>query len=487
MSVVDPVDTEDPYSGVDLIPESYLVANPWRQILRDMTAPAPMSHWAADVTSRRIAQYDRIRPFVTRGALLGLVAIFLGVAPSTWWLTWLLLIPSAVQVVLEILLDPFVSADDRPRRSIISALAAIADSAHTQTLINVTGVIGAVAVPCNIVAVAYLSGPGQPPWPKVLALAAAAAYGVSAITSFLVDATHYSAHQSSDRGYRMFRAVRPHVWLIVMVLMTAMVAGSVVTGRWASDMVPLAWALCGIPVLIGTKQRDYERVLRASAAQLPEVQTGAKRALCKDYHNTYTDIRTFNRELSVDKSIPAGIRVRAATLAPLISLMPEAIDHAQWVKQQERPTLAGIAGKYASDTDLNLTVDLRLDDVQPRNYELARTLISALLLNVGQAMGKARASARQRGETLADDRVRVTGQVLEGQVHICVGDPLPPITEWCHDGSTTAWLHADLLSQGSRDGLTQHPIDAADPSRGKEIRASWPVKKPPKKLRELRR
>ena len=116
MTEVESRDTEDPYAGVDLIPELCRVRNPWLQILRDMTAPAPMSHWAAEVTSRRILRYDRVRPFATRGAFLVAAAIFLSAAPDTWWLTWALLIPSSVQVVLEILLEPLVGAADRAAR-----------------------------------------------------------------------------------------------------------------------------------------------------------------------------------------------------------------------------------------------------------------------------------------------------------------------------------------------------------------------------------
>lgn len=480
-------DPEDPYAGVDLIPDLCRVHNPWRQILRDITAPAPMSHWAADVTSRRIFHYDRVRPFVTRGALLGLMALFLGMAPGTWWLTWVLLIPSVLQVALEIVLEPFIAASDEPGRAMMKSLAAVAESAHARTLINVTGVIGAVAVPCNIVTVVYLSGPGQPTWSKVLALAVASAYGVSAMMSFLADATHYSANQSPGRGHRMFRAVRPHVWLIIMAAMTAIVAGSIEAGRWAPEMVPLAWALCTVPVLIGTKQREYERVLRASAEQLPQVQAAAKRAMSKDYHNTNTDIRSFTRGIANNDSVPVELRLRAAELAPLISLMSEAVDREQWLRQGQRPSLAGIAGKHASDRGLALTTDIRLDDLQPENYTLARSLISALLINVGQAVERRQqALGRDDQGTPARVSVTVVGTVRAGQVCISVRDPLPLVTSWGLAGSTTAWLHAELLARGSRDGLTQHPVDIADPTQGKEIRASWPVKKPPTNLRELR-
>jgi hypothetical protein len=269
--------------------------------------------------------------------------------------------------------------------------------------------------------------------------------------------------------------------------MTAIIAGSIFGDRWAPVMVPLAWVLCTVPIVIGHKQRDYERFLRASSEQLPKVQQGAKKALTKDYHNANTDIRVFNRELAVDDSVPAGIRVKAAALAPLISLMAEAIDHDQWVLQQERPSLAGIALKGGSDSSLTLSVDIRLDDVSSSNYELARALLTALLVNVGQAMNKLRMESAERNEVLADDRVFVTGEVRDGQVCIAVRDPLPLIDDWAHEGSTTLWLHEDLKAHGSRHGLTQHLFDENDPQAGKEIRASWPVKKPPLRLREVRR
>lgn len=478
---------EDPYAGVDLVPDRARASNPWAQLLRDLTAPAPMSHWAAEVTSTRIKKYDQIRAFVTRGLLLVALAVLLSVAPGTWWFTWALLIPAAIQVVFEIYLDFEMNDSDRTHVPGLKTLVEIAESAHSRTLVNFTGVVGFVAVPCNIIAVAYLTGPGEPSWVKVMALGVAAAYGVSGIMSFLTDSTHYSAHQSQSRPYRIFQAVRPHVWLIIAVLLTAIIAGSIFRDRWAPVMEPLAWALCATPILIGQKQRDYERFLRASSERLAQVQQGAKKILTKDYHNTHTSIRVFNRELAEDDSVPAGIRVKAAALAPLISLMPEAIDHDQWIRQQQRPSLAGIVAKSGSDASLDLTIDVRLDDLSPRNYELARALLTALLVNVGQALNRLRRELKERNEEFTDDRVFVTGEVRDGQVHIAVRDPLPLIEDWAHQGSTTLWLHQDLKAQGSRHGLTQHLVDEHNPQAGKEIRASWPVKKPPLSLREVKR
>lgn len=473
------MEQDDQYAWVDLLPDRHRVSNPWLQIVRDMTAPAPMCDWASEVTTIRIRVYDQIRAFVTRGALLAATTIMLGFAPGTWWLTWILFIPALFQVIFEIVLDFQINKDELTQIPVLRTLTAIAENAHTSTLVNVTGVLGLVAVPCNIVAVSYLSGPGDPTWAKVLALAGAAAYGVSGIMSFLSDTTHYSAHQSPKRVYRMFRAVRPHVWLVIMVAMTAIVAGSVLADRWAADMEPLAWALCLFPVVIGMKQRDYERFLRASSDYLHKIQQEAKSELSKDYHNTNTEVRDFTRRLAENKAVPAELRVQAATLAPVISLMSEAINHDQWARQLKRPSLVGIAEKTGSDWGLNLVIELRLDDLRPRNYELAKALIAALLANVGQAMSDLDDMAKHAP-------VVVSGEVRAGRVWLAVQDPLPPIEDWCRPGSTTLWLHNDLIAHGG-EGLSQHLVDAGNPLAGKEIRANWPVKKPPTKLREVRR
>ena len=265
--------------------------------------------------------------------------------------------------------------------------------------------------------------------------------------------------------------------------MAAMVAGSVVAGRWAPEMVPLAWATCLIPTVIGMKLRDYERMVRASSELLPDIQRSAKETLAKDFHNTYTQIRVFNRDLARNADVPAEFQVKAAALAPLISLMSEAVDHDQWVSQGERPSLAGIAEKSASDAGLKLSVDIRLDELNSENYATARTLLTALLVNVGQAATRMRRERSARGAQLTDCQVRVTGEIRDGSVHIVVRDPLPPIDDWCREGSTTRWLHEDLISRGG-SGLAQHPLDGDAPSAGKEIRASWPVKRPPLSLTE---
>jgi hypothetical protein len=474
---------KDPYADVDLLPDRARVSNPWQQIARDMFAAAPMSHWACDVTTVRIRDYDQIRAFVTRGALLAVVAALLAVAPGTSWWTFALLVPAAVQVVLEIVLNFQLAAPETTRTRALKPLVDIAEKAHSHTLVNVTGLIGGAAVPANLVAVCYFSGPGAPSWAKVLALGAAAAYGASGILSFLTDSTHYSAHMSPSTPYRVFHAVRPHVWLLILVAMTAIVAGSIASHRWAPEMVPLAWATCLFPAVIGMKVRDYERMLRASSELLPDVQRAAKELLSKDFHNTYTDIRVFNRDLARNVDIPAEIRVKAAALAPLISMMSEAVDHEQWVSQQERPSLTGIVDKCGSDGGLKVSSDIRLDDVTSDNYATARTLVTALLVNVSQAVKRKRLESATADERWLDVRVSVTGGIRDGHVHIAVRDPLPLIDDWCHEGSMTRYLHEDLLARGG-SGLRQHPVDVDNPAAGKEIRASWPVKRAPLSLTE---
>lgn len=474
--------TGDPFADADYLPDLDRAADPWRQLWRDLNASAPVSTWASRVTTTRVRCYDQIRVYVTRGLLLGALALLVAFAPGSSWLTWVLLVPALCQVGSEIGVDLALRATGPVPGGLIGTMAAITDTAHSFTLVNVTGLLGTVAVPANLVAVSYCTGPGEPGWMKVVALAVAAAYGVSAIVSLITDATNYEPHQCNTTPYRLYRRVRPHLWLIGCLIMAALVGGSVALGRWAPAMEPLAWALCASPLLIGTGQRDYDRFLRASSEVLPEVQQDAKRTLCKDYHNTNTSVRTFTRDIAHDRNVPAEIRVKAAALAPLISLMPEAVDHQSWVRQQRRPSLAGIAAKCASDAALDVIIDLRLDDLQAANYELARTLIAALLNNAGRAMS---AAARSDG-TPPDGPVVVSGEVRDGQVRICVRDPLPLIGAWRHQGSTTMWLHQELIAHGG-SGLSQHPLDESDPLAGKEIRAAWPVKRPPLRLRDLRR
>lgn len=471
----------DPFADADYLPDLERAPGPWRQLWRDLVAPAPVSIWASHVTVTRVRCYDQIRVYVTRGMLLGALALFLSFAPDSSWTTWVLLIPALFQVVSEIVVDLTLRRDERSAGGIVGAMAAITDSAHSFKLVNVTGLAGTLAVPANVVAAAYFTGPGEPSWAKLLALTAASGYGISAILSLLTDTTNYEPNQWNTLPYRVYRRVRPHLWLVVCLLMAVIVGGSVSLRRWNPVIEPLAWALCLLPLLIGTRQRDYERFLRASSEEIPNVQQAAKRTLSKDYHNTNTSIRTFARDIAQDKDVPPEIRAKAAALAPLISLMPEAIDEQQWAHQQRRPSLSGVAAKCASDVAVEAVVDLRLDDLSPTNYELARTLIAALVNNAGQAMQK----VRREDRPLNDERIFVTGQVSAGQIHITVRDPLPLIDDWCNEGSTTMWLHRELIAHGGA-GLSQGAVDDGNPLAGKEVHASWPVKRPPLRLRDLR-
>lgn len=476
-----PEDGEDPFGNTDYLPDLERASNPWRQLWRDLVAPSPVSTWASRVTIIRVRCYDQIRVYVTRGMLLGALALFLALAPDSSWITWVLLIPALFQVVSEIVVDLTLRRDQSAARGVVRAMASITDAAQGFKLVNVTGVAGTLAVPANVVAAAYFTGPGEPSWAKVLALTAASGYGISAILSLLTDTTNYEPSQWNTLPYRVYRRVRPHLWLVVCLLMALIVGGSVSLSRWNPVMEPLAWALCLLPLMIGTRQRDYERFLRASSEEVPDIRQAAKRTLSKDYHNTNTSLRTFTRDIANDKCVPPEIRAKAAALRPLISLMPEAIDEQQWAHQGRQPSLSGIAAKCASDVGIEAVVDLRLDDLSPTNYELSRTLIAALVNNAGQAMQKARTEATPP----QDGRIFVTGEVRAGQVHITVRDPLPLIADWCNEGSTTMWLHRELIAHGGA-GLSQSAVDDGNPRAGKEVCASWPVKRPPRRLRDLR-
>src|SRR5690242_11617970 len=75
-------------------------ASPWAQLVADLFARASFSEWHEKVAESRVLRYDRLRPSVTRAALLCVIggSAALLSAPARWWL---MLVPAALQVVLE--------------------------------------------------------------------------------------------------------------------------------------------------------------------------------------------------------------------------------------------------------------------------------------------------------------------------------------------------------------------------------------------------
>jgi hypothetical protein len=441
----------------DFLPDPERVPSPWLQIWRDLVVPAPVSHWASQVTELRIYAYDQIRPFVTRGFLLVVLAALLAFADATSPLVWQLLLVGAAQTVLEIHLDFRLRRGSTSRFRLIQLMMNVAEERQMgQTLVNVTGVMGAVAVPLNLVCVLYLTGPGEPAWVKLAAFVVAILYGNSGILNVLLDCTFYSVRQRLPRFVTLLRA---HVWLLAGAALAAMVGVSVALGRWNTRTEPAAWLACGLTYVIGMKMREYDRFLRVSGERARDAMTKARERLAHDVHDQFTGIRSFIRDLYFDENANPDSKVLAVELG---TFTKEIADEQKWIAQGGRTSLPGMVEQLASDLGRNIRSDLRFGELSQRNRDLARQLITTLVTNAAQAL---------RDDP--DARISVAGLVADESVHVRVGDPLPAIPDgrWCPKGSTMGIVR-ERLREGGGD-LTQ-----TSTGDGKQICGVWPVKPP---------
>ncbi|MEH0424378.1 sensor histidine kinase [Streptomyces sp. B21-083] len=453
---------EDRLSLVDFLPAPNRPANPWAQIVRDLRAPAPMSHWSTRVTAARIHRYDRLRPFATRGFLLVVLAVLLVLADDVRPAAWVLLSVGVTQTLLEIHLDGQAHGGKRARFALTRQLLAWQDNWQWErTLLNATGLLGGIAVPANVVAVLFLTGPGDPGWVKVAALTVALAYANSGIYHVLTDGTYYSANQSLPR---ILVTLRAYGWLLVTGVLALVVGLSVHLGRWHPDMVPLAWVACALPYAVGLKMRDYDRCLRASGEEAAVAMTEARSRLAQDFHDTLNAVRSLSRALARDDSVRPEHKIDAADLAPKLTLVKEMVDEYAWEAQGREITLEGIVEQLGRDHSLRVTAEFRLGELRPENRELVRQLITTVVANAAQAMTRLE---------IHDRPVSVSGQVSDGMIHLSIRDPLPliPAAAWCPDGSTLAVMRDRLRRLGG--DMTQ-----AEVVGGKEIRGVWGVRPP---------
>ncbi|CBG67715.1 MULTISPECIES: ATP-binding protein [Streptomyces] len=461
---------QDRLSLVDFLPAQDRPTGPWAQILWDLRAPAPMSVWSTRVTAARIHRYDRVRPFVTRGFLLVVLAVLFAYADDARPLAWALLSVGVLQTTLEIYLDGQAHGGARSRFTVVRMLLSWQDDWQWErTLLNATGLLGGLAVPANVLAVLFLTGPGDPGWVKPAALAVALAYANSGIFHVLTDGTYYSANQSLPRFLVTLRA---YGWLLVTGVLVAFVALSVHLGKWSPEMVPLAWAACVLPYFVGLKARDCDRSLRAGGEEVALAMNEARDRLAQDFHDMHTGARSLFRALADDEAVSAQVRIDAADFAPMITLVKEMADERAWDAGDKEIALDAVLAQLARDHSLRLTTRLRLGELRPANRELVRQLITTVVSNAAQAMAR---------RAIHDRPVSVSGEVSEGMIHLRISDPLPLIPDgaWCVDGSTLAFMRDRLRRLGG--DMTQSEV-----AGGKEIRGVWSVR-PPRLKRESTR
>jgi hypothetical protein len=454
----------------EFLPDTQRVSNPWVQVWRDMVAPPPISHWATLTTAARIHRYDQIRTFLSRGFLLAVLAGLLAFADVTSSLAWLLLLPGALQTSLEIYLD-FRLNDAVDSKFVITRKLVdwVTDKQWERTLVNATGLLGAVAVLTNLLSVLFFIGSGKPGWVKLAALVLAILYGNSGILAVLIDATNYSVNQHLPKFVPVLRA---HAWLLAMAALAILVGSSLKLNRWDQAEVPLAWAACLLPAAIGMKMRDYDRFLRASSEQAVIAMTESRGRLVQDLHDTLNEIRSLSRALERDESVRPEYKIAAADLAPKLTLAKEMADEQAWINQGKLITMHGLVEQLGRDHSLRLSTDLQFGELSGGNRDLVRQLITTVVTNAAQAL-----DAWQH----RDRTVSVSGYIAAGMIHVSIGDPLPLIEDsmWCVGGSTIAVMRDNLRGLGG--DLAQARING-----GKEIRGVWQVKRPPIKRESSR-
>lgn len=447
----------DDLSLKNFLPDPERVRSPWHQIWHDLVVPAPVSHWASQVTETRIYAYDQIRPYVTRGFLLAVLAGLLLFADATSPLVWPLLLVAALQTLLEIHLDFRLRRDSMSRlRPIQLMIDVVEERQMGQTLINVTGVMGALAVPINLACVLYFTGPGEPAWIKLAAFVAAISYGNSGILNVLLDCTVYSVRQ---RLPRFVTLLRPYAWLLAGAVLAAMLGVSVALARWSPQTEPAAWLACGLTYVIGMKMREYDRFLRVSGERAKDAMTKSRERMAQDIHDQFTGIRSFSKDLYYDDSASPDRKMLAVDIG---TLMKEIADEEKWIAQGGRTSLQGMVGQLASDLNASILCDLRFGELNQSNRDLARQLVTTLVSNAAQALRDA-----------PSIRISVLGFIDDEMIHLCVGDPLPLIGDgaWCRPGSTMAKVRERLHASGGT--LTQTAT-----TEGKQVCATWPVKPP---------
>lgn len=439
-------------------------ASPWLQMPVDLVTRAPLSEWHEKVAVARVRRYDRLRPYLTRGLLLVLIVAALAVLRADWW-CWLLLLPGALQVTLEIYLYRFIHETmDEPRWEVVRWMRDVADNHHRTKLLNVTGLLGVLACPLNVLAVAFSPPGGDLGWVKVLALAGAVFYVNSGLASSFLDPANYT--ETSTMPPVMHR-IRPWAPLLSLCAVLAMTAISVQYARWTPETVPLAYATAALTLLLGSTIRNHDRVVAAAARVSREAVVAGRRELGRVVHDDLNGAKVAVETVRQIPEVPYRTAVELATLEAFLTHFSARVG----IDAAPTLSLAELVEKIASPYGLGPS-DIRceitwLADIRRENHAIAVRMATALVHNAVQSL--------QKEENLDVSRtISVVGYTTGAghtlRYHLGVGDNMPPVRpdRWCAVGTTLAALRTWL--DDTFDGvLEQEVLDDGT----KRIVASW--------------
>jgi hypothetical protein len=437
----------------------------WLQPLVDLVTPATFSEWHEKIAEHRVEAYDQLRPMAVRAASLTvIIAAFVILRPALW--TWLLLLPASVQIPLETYLNKYYSKSARDPRWRPARWMRDYARNHFQTMtLNVTGIIGTVACPLNIVAVGFAPVGGRESWVKIAALAAAIFYLNSGLANVFLDPPNYTENSVMPP---FMHALRPYVPLISYLTVTAIVAGSVTEHRWGDAMVPIAYLCAGLTLLLGSTLRNHDRMVAAAAHVARQAVEAGRKELGGVVHDDLGPAKAAAESVSrLD-----GVAYRDAVELQALSAFLTHFSTRVGIFAAQRMELGYLAKKILSPYGVsarNVGYDIRWDEqtLRKEDHRIAVRMTTALSHNVGQVLQKEENHNVPKSVVLEGF---ITGAGRDLRYHLAVRDHLPPIspTDWCPEGGTLFALREWLRDTFNGD-LTQEILGNGT----KRIVASW--------------
>jgi hypothetical protein len=444
--------------------------SPWLQLLVDLVTRATFSDWHEKIAEARVHHYDRLRPSVTRLLLLCAVIAGLCALGPAWWI-WALLLPAAAQVILEIYLHQYIAVSaPEPRWQWVQRMRDMVRGHFQTMMLNVTGILGTLACPLNVLAVCMAPAGGAHGWVKVAALAASILYVNSGLASAFLDPPNYT--ENSVMPPVMHR-LRPFAPLISYLVVTGLVALTVAPDRWEQAMIPIGYLCAALTLLLGSTLRNHDRMIGAAAIVGRTACEEARKELGGVVHDDLNSLKAAANSVRNIPGVAYSAAIELEALEAYLSHFSAQIDIFAAPRMELSHLVGKLIGPYGiSPRGVGYDIDWDEKNIRLDNHRVSIKMATALVHNVGQALSRDGFENVPKKLTLQGF---TTGEDRELRYHLAVRDHLPVIPEeqWCIEGGTLAalraWLrdkyHGDLQQDDLGDGT-------------KRIVASW-LDRPP--------
>ena len=390
-----------------------------------------------------------------------------------------MLTPALLQVALEVRLHGYVhESRNEPRWDVLRRMRDIVDDHYRTKMLNVTGILGALACPMNLVAVVLAPDGGGLGWIKVTAFGAAILYLNSGLASAFLDPSNYTETSTMPPVMHRVRPIAPVLSLGVVVVIVAL---GVAHDCWTPAMVPLAYVSAALTLLLGSNIRNHDRMIAAAATVAREAVVDARKELGAVVHDDLNPAKTAAETIRQIRGVPYRDYVELASLEAYLTHFSTRIDIYAAPQMLLSDLVEKIASPYGLSPD-DITYDIRWGaDIRRENHAIAVRMTTALVHNVVQTLQKTEYLDVPRSIVLEGF---TTGAGHEVRYHLAVHDRLPLVDSgsWCAAGSTLGALR-DWLNDTFNGDLTQEDLgDGA-----KRIVASWRDRPPVRGYRHTTR